>query len=122
MVAVKGYAVNVNLPDRKIPAVRDVIEMLTSAKMQVKMASRLATTPVNKAALRDSTVLQNELLQESTRQIEVGRRMPLEPSLRQIWDGARGPYQLVMNGSVTAEEAARMMQEKIEKLIADTFL
>ncbi len=122
MISAKGYAVNVNVNDDKLPAVRTVIEFLTSAEMQIEMASRLATTPVHKVALADSSIQSNELLQASTRQIEVGKPMPLEPSLRQIWDGARGPYQLVMNGSVTAEQAARMMQEQAEKLIADTFL
>jgi len=122
MVSILGYAVNANVTDDKLPAVRTVIALLTSAEHQLEMASRLATTPVHKAALADSSLLMNELLQASTRQIEVGTLMPLDPSLRQIWDGARGPYQLVMNGSVTAEEGARMMQEKIDKLIADTFL
>ena len=122
MISAKGYAVNVNVPDEKLGAVRSVLEVLTSAEVQIRMADELAVTPVHKLALADSSVLTNELLQASTRQIEVGRPMPLEPSLRQIWDGARGPYQLVMNGSVTAEEAARMMQEQVEKLIADTFL
>jgi hypothetical protein len=34
----------------------------------------------------------------------------------------KGPYQLVMNGQVTAEDGARMMQENAEKLISDTFM
>jgi maltose-binding protein MalE len=122
MISAKGYAVNVNVKDDKLPAVRKVVEFLTSAEMQIQMASELATTPVNKVALADSSIKTNEMLQSSTRQIEVGTPMPLEPSLRQIWDGARGPYQLVMNGSVTAEQGAKMMQEQAEKLIADTFL
>ncbi len=41
---------------------------------------------------------------------------------RQIWDGMKGPYQLVMNGEVSAEEGARQMQANVEKRINDTFL
>jgi arabinogalactan oligomer/maltooligosaccharide transport system substrate-binding protein len=48
--------------------------------------------------------------------------MPTAPQMRQIWDAMRGPYQLVMNGQVSAEEGARLMQEQAEKRIADTFL
>jgi arabinogalactan oligomer/maltooligosaccharide transport system substrate-binding protein len=46
----------------------------------------------------------------------------MAPQLRQVWDGMRGPYQLVMNGAVTAEEGARLMQAEVEKRIADAFL
>jgi arabinogalactan oligomer/maltooligosaccharide transport system substrate-binding protein len=48
--------------------------------------------------------------------------MPTAPQLRQIWDGMRGPYQLVMNGAVSAEEGAALMQQEVEKRINDTFL
>ena len=95
---------------------------LTGPEVQIEMAKRLATTPVNRKALADSTIFSNPLIEESMRQIALGLPMPLDPALRQIWDGARGPYQLVMNGAVTAEEGARMMQEQAEKLIKDTFL
>lgn len=122
IVSALGYSVNVNVPDEKLPSVRAVLQVLTSAETQVRMSTVLATTPVHKLAQRDSLVLSNELVQASMRQIEVGRSMPLEASLRQVWDGARGPYQLVMNGSVSAEEGAKRMQEQVEKLIDDTFL
>ncbi len=122
MVSAKGYSVNVNVPPEKYAAVRKVMLYLTGPEVQIAMAKRLATTPVNRKALADSTIFSNPLIEESMRQIALGRPMPLDPALRQIWDGARGPYQLVMNGAVTAEEGARMMQEQAEKLIKDTFL
>jgi maltose-binding protein MalE len=64
----------------------------------------------------------NPLLAASLAQVEVARPMPLKPQMRQIWDGMRGPYQLVMNGAVTAERAAFLMQREAEKRIRDTFL
>ena len=76
MISAKGYSVNVNVPDDKLPAVARVIEILTSAEMQVEMATRLATTPVHKLALADSAVLSNELLQASTRQPRWQRLSP----------------------------------------------
>lgn len=51
------------------------------------------------------------------RQIEHGRAMPIVPQMRQIWEGMRGPYQLVMSGAITAEEAARRIQREAEKNI-----
>ena len=122
IVAAKGYSVNANVPSEKLPYVRHLLEYLTSAEMQQAMALELSTVPVIESVRRAPALLENEILQASIRQIELARPMPLEPEMRQIWDGMRGPYQLVMNGAVTPEEGARLMQEEAEKRIADTFL
>ena len=41
---------------------------------------------------------------------------------RQVWDGMRGPYQLVMNGQLSPREGAALMQQEVEKRIADSAL
>ncbi len=122
MVAAKGYSVNVNVPDEKLPAVRAVLMYLTDAEMQRQMAADLATIPTMRTVRDSDAVRDNAELQASLETVEKGRMMPIAPQMRQVWDGMRGPYQLVMNGAVTPEEGARLMQENVEKLIADTFL
>ncbi len=122
MVTARGYAINSNVTAEKLPYVREVIEFLTSAEMQRKQAEFLNIIPVNKEVLASDVVQNNPLLLASLQQIERGRAMPTSLVMRQIWDGMRGPYQLVMNGAVTAEEGARLMQREVEKRIADTFL
>ena len=122
VTSAKGYSVNVNVTAEQRPYVRDVLRYLTDAEMQTAMARELATIPVIDAVRNGPVVRDNPILQASLRQVEVGRPMPLAPQMRQIWDGMRGPYQLVMNGAVTPEEGARLMQEQTEKLIKDTFL
>ena len=122
MVAAKGYSVNVNVPDEKLPAVRAVLMALTGADIQRQMAADLATIPTMRTVRDSDAVRDNAELQASLSTVEKGRMMPIAPQMRQIWDGMRGPYQLVMNGAVTPEEGARLMQENVEKLIADTFL
>ncbi len=64
----------------------------------------------------------NVVLRSSLHQVEVGLPMPIEPQMRQIWDGMRGPYQLIMNGASTAADGAKLMQDEVEKRVADTFL
>ena len=122
IVSAKGYSINANVPAEKLPIVREVVEYLTSAEIQMEMALELATVPVLEDVRRAPELQENEMLQASIRQIELSKQMPTEPQLRQIWDGMRGPYQLVMNGAVTPEEGARLMQREAEKRIADTFL
>lgn len=122
VVSSKGYSVNVNVPAWKLPAVRTVLEAFTGPSMQRMMADTLSTIPVLTAVVADPALRSNALLAASMRQAEVGLPMPTAPQLRQVWDGMRGPYQLVMNGAVTPQQGARMMQQEVQKRINDTFL
>jgi maltose-binding protein MalE len=122
MVAAKGYSVNVNVTDEKLPYVREVLMYLTGPEMQEYMAREIATIPTITAVRESDALRENPLLQASLAAMEKGRPMPVAPQMRQIWDGMRGPYQLIMNGAVTPEEGARRMQRDAEKRIADTFL
>ncbi len=122
MVSAKGYSVNVNVPDERLPAVRDLLMYLTGPEVQREMAADLATVPTVRSVRESDAVRDNPLLQASLAALEKGRMMPVAPQIRQVWDGMRGPYQLVMNGAVTPEEGARLMQQEVEKRIADTFL
>ena len=122
MVSAKGYSVNVNVRGDRIPAIREVITFLTSAAVQEEMSLKLATTPVDRQVLESPEVRSNPVLVASMAQIEHGRAMPILPQMRAIWEGMRGPYQLVMNGAITAEEAAKRMQREAEKNIADSNL
>jgi maltose-binding protein MalE len=86
------------------------------------MAAKLATTPTDNSVLMSPAMQNNPALLASMEQIAHGRLIPIVPQMRQIWDGMRGPYQLVMNGAITAQEAARLMQREAEKNIADSNL
>lgn len=122
LVASKGYSVNVNVAEEKMPFIRQVLTFLTDAEMQASMAQHISSIPTIEGVRADSVIQGNAILRASLWQVEVGIPMPIEPQMRQIWDGMRGPYQLIMNGATTASEGARMMQEEVEKRIADTFL
>ena len=122
MISAKGYSVNANTAEAKLPVIRQVIEFLCSGEVQAEMSTRLATTPVDRTVLESSATRSNPTLAASMQQIEHGRPMPILPQMRAIWEGMRGPYQLVMNGAITAQEAAKRMQREAEKNIADSNL
>jgi maltose-binding protein MalE len=122
VVSSKGYSVNVNTPQWKQPYVRDLLVYLTDADMQARMARDLATIPTRPDVIGSDVVRDNPILQASLRQVEVGRAMPITPEMRQVWDGMRGPYQLVMNGQLSPREGAALMQQEVEKRIADSAL
>lgn len=122
MVSAKGYSVNASLDRTKLPALRDLLEFLTGAEMQREMAMKLATTPVAISVMNLPELRANAALAVSMEQISHGRALPIVPQMRAIWEGMRGPYQLLMNGAITAPEAARQMQREAEKNIADANL
>jgi len=122
MVSSKGYSINANIDPRKVDLAREVIAYLTSAEVQHRMAMELATIPVLPEVLEMPDIQANPILQVSIKQARLGKPMPIVPQMRMIWDGMRGPYQLVMNGAISAEEGARLMQKQAEKLIAEMFL
>ena len=122
MAAAKAYSLNPAVPDWKLPTVLGILRLLTDDAIQADMARELATIPVRTAVRASDVMTSSATLLGSLAQIEHSRPMPTAPQMRQIWDAMRGPYQLVMNGQVSAAEGARLMQQQAEKRIADTFL
>ena len=122
MAAAKAYSLNPAVPDWKLPTVLGILRLLTDDAIQADMARELATIPVRTAVRASDVMTSSATLLGSLAQIEHSRPMPTAPQMRQIWDAMRGPYQLVMNGQVSAAQGARLMQQQAEKRIADTFL
>ena len=114
-----GYGVNVNVPDAKLPLVLEVLEHFTGSEVQTRFARELLIAPTRLDVRESAAVKESVALQASLAQIGRARPMPLRPEMRQIWDGMRGPYQLIMSGSVSARDGARKMQEECERLIRD---
>lgn len=122
MYSPKGYAVNASVPEAKLPLVLEVLEFVTGRAMQQRNADDLLVTPTHREVIASPSVQSNVVLQASMAQIRLARPMPIRPEMRQIWDGMRGPYQLIMSGSVSAREGARQMQLECERLIRDAQL
>lgn len=111
MAASKGYSINVNVTDEKLPQVIDLLTFLTSADAQLQSAVELGILPSHRAAYNDSAVANDPIMHASQAAFEKGRRMPVVPEMRVLWDVMRPGLQNVMNGVKTPEEAARDMQK-----------
>jgi maltose-binding protein MalE len=119
IIAAKGYSLNINTPPEKFDTVRRVLAYLTGEETQINMASRLFTTPVLKSALVSPVILDNPVLQMALEQAEHAVAMPVDPRVRFIWDGIRGPYRRVFTDDLPPAEAARLMQEGAERRLAE---
>jgi len=119
MVSPKGYSINVNVTNQKLPAVIRVLKFLMQPEVQLQTAKALDTMPTRKVLYNDPFIANNEILRNSRLQIERGRLMPVVPELRAIWDAMRPSYQAVLNGTKTPEQAARDMQDLAVRKIAE---
>ena len=118
MVASKGYSVSVNVKDAELPAVIKLLTFLTSPEAELRDAKALGILPSTREAYDNAELSADPLLQASKRAIEKGRRMPVVPEMRVLWDVMRPELQNVMNGAKTPEQAARDMQTAAVKQIA----
>jgi len=118
MAASKGYSLNVNVPAAKRERVIDLLTFLTSTEAQSRMAVELGILPSSREAYADSAIANDPTLQASREAFELGRRMPVVPEMRVLWDVMRPGMQNVMNGVKTPADAARDMQAAATQQIA----
>lgn len=118
MVASKGYSISVNVPPEKMPLVTELVEFLTSPECELRSVRELAILPSHREAYGDSSLVQDPYLEVSLAAIAKGRRMPVVPEMRVIWDAMRPDMQNVMNGVKTPAAAARDMQKAAVEQIA----
>jgi maltose-binding protein MalE len=122
MVASKGYSVNVNVSEERLPLVIELLEFLTSPEAELRSAKELGILPSRREAYEDGSLLEDPIMAASWKAMNQCRRMPVVPEMRVIWDVMRPAMQDVMNGVKTPEEGARDMQTMAIKRIAETKL
>jgi arabinogalactan oligomer/maltooligosaccharide transport system permease protein len=118
MTASKGFSINVNCPKDALPGVIDFVTFCTSPQAELLEADTLGVLPSHREAWDDPRIKGDPILQASQQGYELGRRMPVVPEMRVLWDVMRPGMQAVMNGSKTPEAAAKEMQAAAEQQIA----
>ncbi|MEM7453934.1 MAG: extracellular solute-binding protein [Planctomycetota bacterium] len=116
MVASKGYSLNVNVAEESVEhdaAIR-FVEFMTSEPVQREFMTRLKTLPSRASLLDDPAITNDPTLLASAQQMQNGRAMPVAAELRAVWDSMRPPYQELMGGGISADEAAEKMQSSAE--------
>lgn len=118
MIASKGFSINVNCPKDDLPAVVDFVTFCTSPEAELLAADTLGVLPSHKDAWSDPRIQGDPILQASQRGFELGRRMPVVPEMRILWDVMRPGMQAALNGSRTPAQAAKEMQAAAVQQIA----
>ncbi len=119
MVSGRGYFVNAHVPATRKPLVVALLTYLTSPEAEMRYARAARTLPSRAECYAPgSWVLQDPVLAGALDQTTVGRRMPVAPQMRIIWDAMRPQLQNVMNGSTQPGPAATAMQADATQKIA----
>jgi maltose-binding protein MalE len=119
MISPLGYSLNVNLEGEELQVTVELLKYLTSPEIELEFTKLTGAIPSRKEAFESEIVKNNEIIQSSIYQMEVGRPMPVVTELRWIWDAMRPSYQAIFTGNMTPERAARAMQAQAEKLIRE---
>ncbi len=120
MISGRGYYVNAHLAEAKKPLVVDLLQWLTSPENEMRYTRSARTLPSRRECYDgDSPVKSDPILAGALDQATVGRRMPVAPEMRVIWDAMRPQMQNVMNGTADPATAAKAMQkDAVEKIAA----
>lgn len=119
MVSTKGFSINENIDEEKLPVVLEILKFLNEPENQLEVTREVKTFPTRIETYDHPIVTEDPILINSKRQIDVGKPMPIVPELRAIWDSMRPHYQMVLNGRKSAEDAARDMQALAERKIME---
>lgn len=111
MVSPKGYSINSNVAEEKLPEIIKLLKFLMEPEQQIETAKALNIMPTRLSLYEDQFIKNDEILINSQLQIERGKPMPVVPELRAIWDAMRPSYQAVLGGAKTPERAAKDMQD-----------
>ncbi len=118
MVSPKGYSLNAFADEGSVKAAMQFVRFMTSAETQQFFLHEGRILPSLTSLYDDPLIAEDATLRASKQQLDNGRLMPCDTELRAVWDAMRPPYQLLLAGSVTAQQAASKMQETANKSIA----
>lgn len=110
MASPKGYSLTTFARGQDAADAMTLIRFLTDDVTQREYLKQQKILPSRLELRDDPLVTSDPVMAISLAQAKRARVMPVAVELRAVWDGMRAPYQLLMNGQIDAESAARQMQ------------
>lgn len=120
LVTGRYFAVGAHLSDGKREAARLFIERMTDPRLQLEWAREFGVLPAHKQALADDFIQGDPMRRTLASQILAGRGVGLGLSLPALLEAMRLPLEEVMSGRRMPTEAARQMQERVEKSMGNS--
>lgn len=108
--ASKGYSISTDVTDDKYEAIAKFFDFIFEAERNAAISVAQAQAPAITAAREVESVKNDELMQASIATIDATVPMYIVPEMRAVWDAMRPNLEAVINGQMTAEQAAEKMQ------------
>ena len=113
--ASKGYSISETVGEDKYEAINKFFDFIFEADNNANISLAQAQAPAIIAAREVQSVKDDELMQVSIATIDKTVPMYIVPEMRAVWDAMRPNLEGVINGQMTAEEAAAKMQADAEQ-------
>jgi len=113
--ASKGYSISETVGEEKYEAINEFFDFIFEAENNAAISLAQAQAPAITAAREVQSVKDDELMQVSIATIDKTVPMYIVPEMRAVWDAMRPNLEAVINGQMTAEEAAAKMQADAEQ-------
>ncbi len=112
LVLGRYWVVGAETTGRRAEAALSFLEFITAPERQLARLAAFGLLPTRRSALTAPPVLTNPVWRVSAQQMQAGRSVPLNVDVNRLLTAMRGPLEQFMAGELSAEEAARQMQEQ----------
>jgi ABC-type glycerol-3-phosphate transport system substrate-binding protein len=115
LVLARYWAISRSTSGDRALAAAAFLEYITRPEWQVERVSRFGLLPTRREALNDPVIVNDPILRTSVEQMLAGRAIPLGSNADALLNTMREPLRQMLEGKLTPEQAAEMMQANAEK-------
>ena len=107
------WAISRSVRGDRALAVAAFLEHITGPERQLNWTTQFGLLPTRRQALDDPLIANDPALRVSAAQLRAGQVVPLGVNTNAILDAMREPLRGVLDGELTPEEAAELMQRNV---------
>jgi ABC-type glycerol-3-phosphate transport system substrate-binding protein len=115
LVLARYWAVSRSASGNRALAAASFLEFVTRPERQLDRAVRFGLLPTRREALDDPVIVNDSALRLSSEQMLAGRTVPLGTNADALLNAIREPLRQALEGKLTPEQAAEMMQANAER-------
>jgi ABC-type glycerol-3-phosphate transport system substrate-binding protein len=115
LVLARYWAVSRSASGDHALAAATFLEFVTRPERQLDRAVRFGLLPTRREALDDPIIVNDSALRLSVEQMLAGRTVPLGTNADALLNAMREPLRQALEGKLTPEQAAEMMQANAER-------
>jgi ABC-type glycerol-3-phosphate transport system substrate-binding protein len=116
LVLARYWSVSRSTTGNRALAAAAFLEHITHPKRQLAWTAQFGLLPTRRQALDDPLIVNDATLRASAEQMRAGRAVPLGANADIILNAMREPLKGVLDGELTPQEAAEMMQESVSSV------